>query len=86
MFALRSWTVEQADNHATLTVRESRDPDKMIVTLSEGGTETRIVLTRESWDALTRPLYDFRWMFKADINDPSGPRARTTLEAMCENV
>ena len=86
MFALRSWTVEQADNNATLTIQESRDSDKMIISINEEGTVSRIELSRESWDALSRPLYDFRWTFKTDSNFPFAPRARTTLDAMCAEV
>ena len=86
MYALRSWTIEQDDNHATITIQESRDPEKMILSINEEGAISRIELTRESWDALSRPLYDFRWTFKPDSKDPSAPTARTSLEAMCAKV
>ena len=86
MYALRSWTIEQADNQATITIQESRDPEKMILSINEEGTISRIALTRESWDALSRPLYDFRWTFRPDPKDPAADRARTALDVMCATL
>ena len=80
MYALRSWTIEQDDRRATITIQESRFLDTMFITINDRTDESKIQLTREAWDALTRSLYDFRWAYNAPEYLPNPPVFRPCID------
>ncbi len=80
MYALRSWTVEQDDRRATITIQESRLLDTMVITINDRNAEIKISLSREAWDALTRPTYDFRWAYRAPEYLPDAPASQPCID------
>ena len=80
MFALRSWTIEQDDRRATITIQESRFLDTMVITINDRTDESKISLSREAWDALVSSTHDFRWASSAPEYLPNAPLFRPCIE------
>ena len=80
MNALRSWTIEQDDRRATITIQESRLVDTMIITINDRTDESNIHLSREAWEALSRAIFDFRWAYTAPEYLPNPPVFRPCVD------